>query len=678
MAGVQAGRLSIEIVAEIARLQQDLDKAKRAVKSMSNDIARDTRAANDNITRMGTGFANTAQGVTRSAGGTRAAMQQLSFQLGDVAQGFAMGTRPMTIFAQQSGQVIQALSLMTNSTKGFLGFMAGPWGLVLSAAAVVLVPLIAKLFEAEEAVKKVEFASYKLGDAQGILGSVMDMTTGKINTQKDALLGLARAQILAGQIQARADMAAARSSLGGIAASGFNITGGMGGGFRVNTGVRRTEAGIIQAFTEGSMNTQEAVRGLDSLRRTGMITEKAFLDAAKAVTDFGVASENLGVFQGAERMLNGRGTAADRRDFLDPAKAKRERKGREGPSAEDIARRYNDQLLALTLQSLDAMGQVATTTEERVDLEMRALEWQHRQVKQQIAADDDFNAAQKAELTAAAERLAEYRREALEFRKRAELQQQAQQIAAAQHQAATESLNAQLALATTEAARKELALQIFDAEMAYLRAKLEAVRSSEVVSETERKLAEIQLQALDATQNGRRQGVANANATSVERYLTELNATKEQLDEQMDQIGIKGLEALEQGLLDVVTGVKSIGDAFREVTNQIMADLMRIAIRQMIIKPLANALFGGGVGGNAYGTNYWGGGPTWVGEDGPEIVNLPRGAQVVPSHQSANDNSRGGGVHFHFPNVTNAREAREAGSQAAREYRRKLNGPVRQ
>jgi hypothetical protein len=677
MAGVQAGRLSIEIVAEIARLQQDLDKAKRAVKSMSNDVARDTRSANDNFSRMGTGFARTAQGVTRSAGGTRAAMQQLSFQVGDIATQFSMGTRPMQIFAQQSGQVIQALQLMSNGTKGFLGFMAGPWGMVITAATIVLAPLVAKLFEAEEAVKKVEFASYRLGDAQGILGSVMDMTTGKINTQKDALLGLAQAQILAGQIQARADMAAARSAMGGIAAPGFNITGGMGGGFRVNSGVRRTEAGIIQAFTEGSLNTQEAVRGLDSLRRTGMITEKAFLDAAKAVTDFGVASENLGVFQGAERMLNGRGTAGDRGMFLDPAKAKRERKGREGPSAEDIAGRYNDQLLSITLQSLDAMAQVATTTEQRADLELRALEWQHRQTKQQIAADKDYNDAQKAELTAAAERLAEYRREALDFRTRQELEQQAQQIAAAENQAATDSLNTQLALAGTEAARKELALQIFDAEMAYLRAKLEAVRSSEVVSETERRLAEIQLQALNANAAGKRQGVANANATSVERYLTELNATKEQLDEQMDQIGIRGLEALEQGLLDVVTGVKSIGDAFREVSNQIIADLMRIAIRQMIIKPLANALFGGGVGGNAYGTSYWGGGPTWVGEDGPEIVNLPRGAQVVPSHQSANDNARGGGVHFHFPSVTNAREAREAGAQAAREYRRKLNGPVR-
>jgi len=35
--------------------------------------------------------------------------------------------------------------------------------------------------------------------------------------------------------------------------------------------------------------------------------------------------------------------------------------------------------------------------------------------------------------------------------------------------------------------------------------------------------------------------------------------------------------------------------------------------------------------GNALGTNDWRGGPTWVGERGPEIVNLPRHAQVIPN-----------------------------------------------
>lgn len=39
--------------------------------------------------------------------------------------------------------------------------------------------------------------------------------------------------------------------------------------------------------------------------------------------------------------------------------------------------------------------------------------------------------------------------------------------------------------------------------------------------------------------------------------------------------------------------------------------------------------------GFADGTDYSPGGPVWVGERGPEIVNLPRGSQVVPNHKSS-------------------------------------------
>lgn len=38
--------------------------------------------------------------------------------------------------------------------------------------------------------------------------------------------------------------------------------------------------------------------------------------------------------------------------------------------------------------------------------------------------------------------------------------------------------------------------------------------------------------------------------------------------------------------------------------------------------------------GNANGTNNWRGGPTWVGERGPEIVNVPRGSQILSNADS--------------------------------------------
>lgn len=43
----------------------------------------------------------------------------------------------------------------------------------------------------------------------------------------------------------------------------------------------------------------------------------------------------------------------------------------------------------------------------------------------------------------------------------------------------------------------------------------------------------------------------------------------------------------------------------------------------------------GGVGSNAAGTDYWGGGLTWVGEEGPELVDLPAGSTIYSNDESA-------------------------------------------
>lgn len=62
----------------------------------------------------------------------------------------------------------------------------------------------------------------------------------------------------------------------------------------------------------------------------------------------------------------------------------------------------------------------------------------------------------------------------------------------------------------------------------------------------------------------------------------------------------------------------------------------------------------GKIGNNASGTSYWRGGLTWVGEYGPELVNLPRGSQVYSHEQSV---AMAGGDTF---NVTiSARDIRE-------------------
>lgn len=111
----------------------------------------EARAAR-NAAAAGGALAATQGKVAVSSGQLRAGAQQLSFQISDVAQQFALGTPPMVIFAQQGAQVITAVQMMTGATGGLLGFLAGPWGAVLTGAAVVAGTFTASLFKGNETI----------------------------------------------------------------------------------------------------------------------------------------------------------------------------------------------------------------------------------------------------------------------------------------------------------------------------------------------------------------------------------------------------------------------------------------------------------------------------------------------------------------------------------------------
>src|SRR3546814_16471723 len=65
--------------------------------------------------------------------------------------------------------------------------MGNPWTMIISTAAVVLLPLIENLFETEDAAKAAELASNGLSDAQSALGPIFDLTTGKLKSQTELL-----------------------------------------------------------------------------------------------------------------------------------------------------------------------------------------------------------------------------------------------------------------------------------------------------------------------------------------------------------------------------------------------------------------------------------------------------------------------------------------------------------
>ncbi|MCK1684241.1 hypothetical protein IVA87_33865 [Bradyrhizobium sp. 147] len=112
---------------------------------------------------------------------------------------------------------------------------------------------------------------------------------------------------------------------------------------------------------------------------------------------------------------------------------------------------------------------------------------------------------------------------------------------------------------------------------------------------------------------------------------------------------------LTAAIADSIDGTKTAGQAFGDFAKVALRAIEEVIIKLLVVGPLMRSLqgafggfdlFGGGGSGSAMGTiqvgsqlfpqfaggtDYAPGGPAIVGENGPEIVNLPRGAQVIPN-----------------------------------------------
>jgi hypothetical protein len=187
----QVTRATNPVVSSQHLLDATLQRVKRAY--IDGKVSAELYAKAQTLAARGsTEFATSGRQVAVSAGQQRAGMQQLSFQIGDVAQQFALGTRPMQIFAQQGGQVIQAIGMMSNSSKGLIGFLAGPWGAILTGAAVILGSVFAAHGQAADGAKTQEDAARDLADA------IKDLNDAAVKETQSAY-AQARANIVAAE-----------------------------------------------------------------------------------------------------------------------------------------------------------------------------------------------------------------------------------------------------------------------------------------------------------------------------------------------------------------------------------------------------------------------------------------------------------------------------------------------
>lgn len=563
-------------------------------------------------------LAQSLNAATVSVGAHRAGMQQLSMQLGDAATMFALGARPAQIFASQIGQVVGAVQLMTGGTSKLAAFLGGPWGMALTTATVVLTPLISGLFDAEKGMKSVELASDAMGDAQSILGRVMDLTTGKINTQNKALLALARAQLAVAQVESQRRAAQARRDVQAIQDRELQFGGGLGGGFSVSRRPTDARDAVSRDFLSGKIDAETASTRFDNLRSAGVLNEDQWLSARAAVANLGVETQNQQVYEQALGALDGKGLG----NLARPGPAKK-KGGSSGPSAAEIEAQHAADLAKLNQEELRARLELATDAGERLAIQQEMLAGDRAARIAEVEANKAFSAAQKAAQIEVINRIygkagtlgadgivVDGRPGLLGAKATRDFDREAASLQNDLLGRQEETLRAWARIAPDTESRAALERRALDLHQQIERNLLEQEIATGRVADAEMARAQLASQ-----QQAARTGAELASAGPLESYARSLRLSRGARGELVESLIVDELEYVHQSINNAIMGRLGIKDP-------LLAGLIELFIQDVLIRPMAEALSkarGSGGGGGLFGTLFGGllgafGGGTSAGE----------------------------------------------------------------
>lgn len=492
------------------------------------------------------------------------------FVAGAIAGGTAL--RTLTAYASIATTSLAGTALAARSAgAALLAAFGGPVGLAITAVALGLAYVVTESNRADEAtgqykksLDESKVASDKAREAAERLASAHGKTRAEAlkaaqaerESTKQKLAGAKASLVLA---QAELKKASAFRAAQNVAASGS--TGLPGTGLYIQgVGDKR----VAQARANVSAE-QQAIKNFESA-----------INGLTNIID-GAAPPSVGSVSATK-----------------PTK----RTGASGPSAEDIARRFFDEINSLDQQALSARQALATSAEERADLEIRAVELARRNALESLKAEKDYSAEQKARIAERLDNIASLETERIEREKRIRLSEEAADLADAEFRARSDALRQQYDLAKSQAERRELAYEIIALEYQERDAALERIKNNKDLSDAVRQRAAIEQAALREAQGRTMESARRDTAGPLESYFDRAKMDAAELNEAYEQIAADGLQSFNDGLADAIVNSKSLGDVFKNVAKQILADLIRIGIQQAIVASFG----GGGSGGGGIGS----------------------------------------------------------------------------
>ena len=588
---------------------------KDAQENAEQDLLRITQARTLAEARANAGA---VAGVGRVANGYR----NLGRQFQDIGVGLVGGQSFLLVLAQQLPQISDALTDV-GTKAGFAGkaikalqFFATPVGAIIlalaSAAAIFGAQALFASNASETLANRLQQAADgadAFGDAQGLLGRLVDSTTGKLRTQNDVLRASIRLQAILSKQQGDTEREKARGAIteraSRQAGGGFGTFNASGTQYIAPDPVRFTDPRAQQLSSDliaGRIGVDDALQKLQVIAKNA---PKLAEDLSSLFVEFGQARAKGEASQALLNALDGKGV--DPR--LLPSRAsggggRGSRSGGAGASSEDKfvndIEGFNADMRQLRREQLDDELKITKDKERRAEILRELDEVEYAQRLAQINAQKNYTQQQKDGLkkeldaifgpaVADGDTITINKPTPRQMARRAENEEMERQAQDRNNAITRESLAAQAELLTNRQERlvaEQYLLKLAqDEEVAALERSIAAGEIADAIQ------ARADLAKKQGAQNN---SLGRQYESPLEQYRREVAGVGNNINDSLESIEVNGLNSLNDGITEAITGAKSLGDAFKSVADQIISDLIRIAVQQAIIAPLASSLFGGG------------------------------------------------------------------------------------
>lgn len=267
--------------------------------------------------------------------------------------------------------------------------------------------------------------------------------------------------------------------------------------------------------------------------------------------------------------------------------------GPKGPSPDEIAKRFNDDLARAQEELASAIADVAGTLEARATAERQRIESDRIREADRIKNEKGFSDAQKEQLLALNEQIAAQRKAAVDAELRRQAAQEAVELATSDVQNQRDILNAQRNLAASSKERRDISLRLVELQYQEERLRLEAIEASETATAAEKEIARRRLAILGQLEQADKEGVERDAEGPLARYRRGLGDPDRSRNQVEDAV-VKELEGVRDSITNAVQ--KTLG-----IKNPILAALINNFIEQQLIKPLLDSMSQAGGGGGILG-----------------------------------------------------------------------------